>query len=87
MAQVMNMMKQMQMQEQQMQQELSAASGDMAQAQNASRTQNPPVPGSQALNQPENQAQAPAESLPTNAMAPGEQNLLPAPTGTNEVPA
>jgi hypothetical protein len=87
MAQVMNMMKQMQMQEQQMQAEMDAAGGQMAQAQNAARTQNPPVPGSQALNQPENQAQAPAESLPANAAAPGEQNLLPAPTGTNEVPA
>jgi hypothetical protein len=81
------MMKQMQMQDQQMQAQMGAASDQMAQAQNASRTQNPPVPGSQALNQPENQAQAPAESLPENAMAPGAENLLPAPTGTNEVPA
>lgn len=87
MAQVMNMMKQMQMQEQQMQEQMAAAGGQMAQAQNAQRTLNTPVAGSQSLNQPENQAQQPAEALPENAAAPGEENLLPAPTGTNEVPA
>jgi hypothetical protein len=57
------------------------------QASNAQRTLNPGVPGTQSLNQPENQAQLPPEANAMNAAAPGEENLLPAPTATNEVQA
>jgi hypothetical protein len=57
------------------------------QALNAQRTLTSPVPGSQSLNQPENQAQLPPEANAANAMAPGEENLVPAPTATNEVQA
>ena len=57
------------------------------QAQNAQRTLTSGVPGSQSLNQPENQAQLPPEANAQNAVAPGEENLLPAPTATNEVQA
>jgi hypothetical protein len=56
-----------------------------AQAQNAQRTLTSPVPGDQSLNQPENQAQLPPEANAQNAMAPGAENLVPAPTATNEV--
>jgi hypothetical protein len=58
-----------------------------AQAQNAQRTLTSGVPGDQSLNQPENQAQLPPEANAANAAAPGEENLLPAPTATNEVQA
>jgi hypothetical protein len=78
MSQVMQQMAMMQQQQAIMSQE---------QAANAQRTMQQGVPGSQSLNQPENQAQLPPEALPANAAAPGEENLLPAPTGTNEVPA
>ena len=78
MSQVMQQMAMMQQQQAVMSQE---------QAANAQRTMQQGVPGSQSLNQPENQAQLPPEALPANAAAPGEENLLPAPTGTNEVPA
>ncbi len=57
------------------------------QALNAQRSLSGAVAGSQSLNQPENQAQLPPEANAANAAAPGEQNLLPAPTATNEVQA
>jgi hypothetical protein len=85
MAQVMQQMQQMQMQGQAQLQEQAMITQE--QAANAQRTMQQGVPGSQSLNQPENQAQLPPEALPENAAAPGEENLLPAPTGTNEVPA
>jgi hypothetical protein len=77
---------------QQMQQQPPQGAVDQLAAQqqsalNAQRTMQQGVPGSQSLNQPENQAQLPPEANAANAAAPGEQNLLPAPTGTNEVPA
>ena len=78
MSQVMQQMAMLQQQQAVMSQE---------QAANAQRTLQQGVPGSQSLNQPENQAQLPPEALPANAAAPGEENLMPAPTGTNEVPA
>ena len=78
MSQVMQQMAMMQQQQAMMSQE---------QAANAQRTLQQGVPGSQSLNQPENQAQLPPEAMPENAAAPGEENLVPAPTGTNEVPA
>ena len=71
-------------QQQQLQAQMQQA---QAQASNAAMSLNPGVPGSQSLNQPENQAQLPPEMLPANAAAPGAQNLVPAPTATNEVPA
>lgn len=78
MSQVMQQMAMMKQQQAMMSQE---------QAANAQRTLQQGVPGSQSLNQPENQAQLPPEALPANAPAPGAENALPAPTGTNEVPA
>jgi len=89
MANVMGTFKQMQMQDlaaqqQQVQQQMELT---QEQANNAQRTLQRGVPGNQSLNQPENQAQLPAEALPSNAAQPGSQNLVPAPTGTNEVPA
>ena len=89
MTQVIAQMQQMQ----QGQQQASQASMEQqlmmtqAQAQNAQRTLTSGVPGSESLNQPENQAQLPPEANAQNAMAPGEENLVPAPTATNEVPA
>jgi hypothetical protein len=87
MTQVIGQMQQMQ----QMQQQSAQASMEQQlmmtqeQAQNAQRTLTAPVPGSQSLNQPENQAQLPPEASAANAAAPGEENLLPALTGTDEV--
>lgn len=85
MAQVMQQMQQMQMQNQAQVQEQAMLT--QQQAENAQRTMQQGVPGSQSLNQPENQAQLPPEALPENAAAPGEENLLPAMAGTDEVPA
>jgi hypothetical protein len=93
MAQVAGQMQQMQMMQQQaqMEQQQGAMQGQMAitqeQALNAQRSLSGAVDGSQSLNQPENQAQLPPEANAANAAAPGEQNLLPAPTATNEVQA
>ena len=86
MAQVMAQMSQLQqMQGQaQMQEQLAMT---QQQAANAQRTLQSGVPGSQSLNQPENQAQLPPEANAANAAAPGAENLVPAPTGTNEVQA
>jgi hypothetical protein len=85
MTQVIGQMQQMQMQNQQATQEQLMMT--QQQAQNAQRTLTSPVPGDQSLNQPENQAQLPPEASAQNAAAPGEENLLPAPTATNEVRA
>jgi hypothetical protein len=85
MAQVMQQMQQMQMQNQAQVQEQAMLT--QQQAENAQRTMQQGVPGSQSLNQPENQAQLPPEALPENAAAPGEENLLPPMAGTDEVPA
>jgi hypothetical protein len=93
MAQVAGQMQQMQMMQQQsqMEQQQGAMQDQMAitqeQALNAQRSLSGAVDGSQSLNQPENQAQLPPEANAANAAAPGEQNLLPAPTATNEVQA
>jgi len=93
MAQVAGQMQQMQMMQQQaqMEQQQGAMQNQMAitqeQALNAQRSLSGAVAGSQSLNQPENQAQLPPEANAANAAAPGEQNLLPAPTATNEVQA
>lgn len=76
MANVMGIFKQMQMQDQQQSAEAQLAQQG-AQAQNSVRSLQPPVPGSQSLNAPENQAQPPAGALPANAPQPGEQNLVP----------
>ena len=85
MANVMGTFQQMQMaNQQQMQQQMMIT---QEQAANAQRTLQSGVPGSQSLNQPENQAQLPPEATAANAAAPGEENLVPAPTGTNEVQA
>ena len=89
MTQVIAQMQQMQQGQQQasqaaMEQQLMMT---QAQAENAQRTLTSGVPGSESLNQPENQAQLPPEANAQNAMAPGEENLVPAPTATNEVPA
>jgi hypothetical protein len=86
MAQVMQQMSQMQQMQGQAQLQQQAAITQQQTA-NAQRTLQQGVPGSQSLNQPENQAQLPPEALPANAAAPGAVNALPAPTGTNEVPA
>ena len=85
MTQVIGQMQQMQMGQQQMQQQAQMMSEE--QALNAQRMSQSGVPGSQSLNQPENQAQLPPEATAANAAAPGEENLLPAPTGTDEVQA
>ena len=85
MAQVAAQMQQMQMAQQQDVQAQQMMSQE--QAANAQRTLQAGVPGSQSLNQPENQAQLPPEANAANAAAPGEENLLPAPTATNEVQA
>jgi len=85
MTQVIGQMQQMQMGQQQMQQQAQMMSQE--QALNAQRVAQSGVPGSQSLNQPENQAQLPPEATAANAAAPGEENLVPAPTGTNEVQA
>lgn len=85
MTQVIGQMQQMQMGQQQMQQQAQMMSQE--QALNAQRMSQAGVPGSQSLNQPENQAQLPPEATAANAAAPGEENLVPAPTGTNEVQA
>ena len=93
MAQVAGQMQQMQMMQQQaqMEQQQGAMQDQMAitqeQALNAQRSLSGAVDGSQSLNQPENQAQLPPEANAANAAAPGEENLLPAPTATNEVQA
>lgn len=82
MTQVMGQMKQMQMQDQQAQQAQNQQAMDQqamqaqmaqqtAQAQNAARTLQQPVAGSQSLNQPENQSQVPPEALPANAQPGG----------------
>jgi hypothetical protein len=93
MTQVIGQMQQMQ-QATQMQQQQSAQQAmqqqlmmSQEQAQNAQRTLTAGVPGSQSLNQPENQAQLPPEANAANAAAPGAENLVPAPTATNEVQA
>ena len=85
MTQVMGQMQQMQMGQQQMQQQAQMMSQE--QALNAQRTMTSGVPGDESLNQPENQAQLPPEATAANAAAPGEANLVPAPTATNEVQA
>jgi hypothetical protein len=85
MAQVAAQMQQMQMAQQQDVQAQQMMSQE--QAANAQRTLQAGVPGSTSLNQPENQAQLPPEANAANAAAPGEENLLPAPTATNEVQA
>ena len=87
MTQVIGQMQQMQQGQEQasqaaMQQQMMMT---QAQAQNAQRTLTSPVPGSESLNQPENQSQLPPEANAQNAAAPGEENLLPALTGTDEV--
>jgi hypothetical protein len=87
MTQVIGQMQQMQQGQEQasqaaMQQQMMMT---QAQAQNAQRTLTSPVPGSESLNQPENQAQLPPEANAQNAASPGEENLLPALTGTDEV--
>ena len=93
MAQVAGQLQQMQMMQQQaqMEQQQGAMQNQMAitqeQALNAQRSLSGAVAGSQSLNQPENQAQLPPEANAANATAPGEENLLPAPTATNEVQA
>jgi hypothetical protein len=89
MTQVIAQMQQMQQGQQQasqaaMEQQLMMT---QAQAQNAQRTLTSGVPGSQSLNQPENQAQLPPEANAQNAAAPGEENLLPPMAGTDEVQA
>jgi len=85
MAQVAGQMQQMQMMQQQAVQTQEMMSQE--QAANAQRTLQSAVAGSESLNQPENQAQLPPEATAANAAAPGEENLLPAPTATNEVQA
>ena len=91
MTQVIGQMQQMQAQQQQQQGAQAQLQQQLAmtqdQAANAQRTLNPGVPGNQSLNQPENQAQLPPEANAANAAAPGAENLVPAPTATNEVPA
>jgi hypothetical protein len=85
MANVIGTFQQMEMSnQQQMQQQMMVT---QEQALNAQRTMQSGVPGSESLNQPENQAQLPPEATAANAAAPGEENLLPAPTGTDEVQA
>lgn len=85
MANVIGTFQQMEMaNQQQMQQQMMVT---QEQALNAQRMMQSGVPGSQSLNQPENQAQLPPEATAANAPAPGEENLVPAPTGTNEVQA
>ena len=93
MTQVIGQMQQMQQsqqqagqmaQQQQLEQQMMMT---QAQAQNAQRTLTSGVPGDQSLNQPENQAQLPPEANAQNAPLPGEENLLPIPTGTDEVQA
>jgi hypothetical protein len=85
MANVIGTFQQMEMaNQQQLQQQMMVT---QEQALNAQRTMQSGVPGSQSLNQPENQAQLPPEATAANAAAPGEENLLPAPTGTDEVQA
>lgn len=85
MTQVIGQMQQMQMGQQQMQQQAQMMSQE--QALNAQRVAQSGVPGSESLNQPENQAQLPPEATAANAAAPGEQNLVPSTTATNEVQA
>ena len=89
MTQVIGQMQQMQQGQQQASQAAMEQQMMMTQqqAQNAQRTLTSPVPGDQSLNQPENQAQLPPEANAGNAPLPGEQNLLPIPTGPNEVQA
>lgn len=89
MTQVIGQMQQMQQGQQQASQAAMQEQMMMtqAQAQNAQRTLTSGVPGSQSLNQPENQAQLPPEASAQNAAAPGEQNLLPPMAGTDEVQA
>ena len=85
MANVIGTFQQMEMaNQQQMQQQMMVT---QEQALNAQRMMQSGVPGSESLNQPENQAQLPPEATAANAPAPGEENLLPAPTGTDEVQA
>ena len=85
MANVIGTFQQMEMaNQQQMQQQMMVT---QEQALNAQRMMQSGVPGSESLNQPENQAQLPPEATAANAAAPGEENLLPAPTGTDEVQA
>jgi hypothetical protein len=99
MANVMGILKQMNAQDQaaQQQQQQQASSTNAsdaasiqaqlamqgAQASNAQRTLQQGVPGSQSLNQPENQAQLPPEANAANAAAPGAENLLPPLPGGN----
>jgi len=83
MAQVAGQIQQVQMMQQQNDQAQEMMSQE--QAANAQRTLVGAVSGSESLNQPENQAQLPPEANAANAAAPGEENLLPAPTATNEV--
>jgi len=85
MAQVAGQMQQMQMMQQQAVQTQEMMSQE--QSANAQRTLQSAVAGSESLNQPENQAQLPPEANAANAAAPGEENVLPAPTATNEVQA
>jgi hypothetical protein len=93
MTQVIGQMQQMQMQQQQagqmaQQQQLEQQlMMTQEQAQNAQRTLTAGVPGSQSLNQPENQSQLPPEANAANAAAPGAENLLPPMAGTDEVQA
>lgn len=85
MTQVMGQMQQMNLMNQQAVQQQAMMTQE--QAANAQRTMTSGVPGNESLNQPENQAQLPPEATAANAAAPGEANLVPAPTGTNEVQA
>jgi hypothetical protein len=89
MTQVIAQMQQMQQGQQQASQDAMEQQLMMtqAQAQNAQRTLTSGVPGSQSLNQPENQAQLPPEANAQNAAAPGEENLLPPMAATDEVQA
>jgi hypothetical protein len=89
MTQVIGQMQQMQQSQQQASQAAMEQQMMMTQqqAQNAQRTLTSGVPGDQSLNQPENQAQLPPEANAQTLLLPGEENLLPIPTGTDEVQA
>jgi len=78
MANLMQMFQQMGLQQQQMAAEQFAQ--QQASVANTARTLQSPAAGTQSLNQPENQAQPPAEAIPENALA---QNAAP----EGEVPA
>jgi hypothetical protein len=85
MANLVQMFQQMQMQQKQNAQQQFA--DQQASVQNVARTLQAPAAGTQSLNQPENQAQPPAEAIPSNALAPNGAPLAPGAAPTNEVPA